>query len=169
MAQLDRHRAGPVLARARLYFCRDHGAAEDHESQVESGTERALRLHDAGPPNTRPAQFGAARGWGGLPPGWLVGGYPLRRAASEVCEGLAEPLPPGSRPAKLGKLSLPFRQRVTLYRYVLGCYQEALREGRRVLPRRPASPRNPQRTGASLSLNRPLASAVRGASSVLPL
>ena len=25
------------------------------------------------PPNTRPAQLGAAQGWGGLPPGWLVG------------------------------------------------------------------------------------------------
>ena len=55
-----------------------------------------------------------------------------------MCEGLAEPLPAGSRRATLGRMFLPFKRKVTLYRYVVGVYEEEASQGRPTLPRRPA-------------------------------
>lgn len=57
---------------------------------------------------------------------------------AEVCEGLAEPLPAGSRRATLGRMYLPFKHKVTLYRYVVGVYEEELSQGRQLIPQRPA-------------------------------
>jgi len=52
-----------------------------------------------------------------------------------ICETLAEPMP-GAR-AQAGKHYLPFKARVTLFRYVVGAHEDAV--GTSPLPDAPAS------------------------------